>query len=319
MRHQACFALACAALVSSLCAGCADDTASGPWIPRTPGSDTVAESGGNGGASAASGLSYNHLQDDLYCSRFELPSAEMLAALGAARGSCEACQGHCANGVKDCGEAGVDLGGECETGAPVCQDTIPAGEGAIKTPVYFAGLDDNLFCSKGSASYVVQGVPQGELDAAMADEENVFVVFGLGNSRNRNLFTSRFQYYPSQQRMIVKTGGGTCVDCGCCKCAATMGDGWCGTEIYRDHSLDFVQDAVYTLRWDTTSGEICARKGEEPERCFEKKIQSSFAFNTYCLGSGCDTMHAKPTSGAAVSLVSFQCETAVDQAPPSCP
>jgi Ig-like domain-containing protein/cellulase (glycosyl hydrolase family 5) len=57
--------------------------------------------------------SFNHLQDDLSCVEFTLPNAESLEALGESRRNCPDCQDHCNNSRWDCGEGGIDCGGDC--------------------------------------------------------------------------------------------------------------------------------------------------------------------------------------------------------------
>lgn len=298
----------------------------------------------------AMGAWYNHLQDDLYCTYFHLPSDEMLTSLGTSLSNCNKCKAdQCKNGVKDCGEWGVDCSGPCpecdctnhcsngkkdeqcaEVGidcggfcSPCCIDDIPPEVSALQNPTFFdpSYSAGGKHCSKGYVKFLVKDIPDVELLESKEDEEMVFVLFAMGDTQNRNLVTARLQYFPDIQDHIIKVGGATCVACKCCQCIyGPMKDEWCGSNVARVDSPVFFENKVYKLRWDSDSGKICFGIDDEEEACFMDDMNVPFAFNTYCLSSKCQTKWwEKPVSNAEVVLLEFACEKTIKDAPSSCP
>jgi hypothetical protein len=234
-------------------------------------------------------------------------------------------------------EAVVDVGEEGDGAEPVdavpalaCEELVPPPIDALRgTGDFLPGLDDGHFCARGSVTYTIAEVPAVEIARILSTpetEDRYYLAFGLANSSNRNWAASQVKRRTptSDAEIIVKTGGGSCIECeACCQCAlGPLGDVFCGSEIARSVSPAYAAGASYTIRWDSEAHELCFRRGSRAEVCSRFEIPMPFAFNRYCGGAACDMIHW--TAGrhwwtaASVTFESFTCEQVVTEVPPSC-
>jgi hypothetical protein len=223
-------------------------------------------------------------------------------------------------------------------GSPTCSDNIPDSKGMITNGMqylfeHFEGYGDTKFCKKGYVEFKVSYTNaqwDSESTALQSDAtgEKIRNYIALGNTKNRNMFHARLQWYPEESKFIVKLGGGTCVDCMCCACwEGAMKDGWCGSAVGRPWCPTFNrnEDVKYRIRWDATdpsNGKVCLKKlvTGAGERCFDRDIQIPFALNSYCVSPNCAAVHygMDRTSKATTELTAFHCDVVATSAPQSC-
>jgi hypothetical protein len=225
---------------------------------------------------------------------------------------------HCANGVMDCDETGVDCGGEC---GACCEDDVPGGVDALNgSGSFLTGMTAGTFCKAGEMTFRIVDVPDDDVTGLEAGSPEYLVLFALSDTANRNyamFMTTRRRDPPDPDTtLIVKPGGGSCIDCACCACV----DGWCSGEVGRPGCPTFAVGSRYTLAWDSDAGRFCFRRGSGAEQCFT--VTAPFAFNKYCgVGDGCSMMHWLPGRWAHgdVALDAFSCSESVTEATASCP
>jgi hypothetical protein len=212
-----------------------------------------------------------------------------------------------------------------------CIQNVPPGNDVLQgSGQFLAGMNENTFCEAGHVTFTVTDVPAGEIADLHTGTKEYALVFALANSANRNYIQAMLVRQEDNETspLVVKVGGGTCIDCVCCDCVLDpdMGDGWCASEVYRGNCAIFDEAApsqTYTVYWDSDTHQIWYRRGSFDLKYFAKLIPVPFAFNKYCaMGQGCDMMHWGPPSwstGTMSSDVVFVCDRPITAAPPSCP
>ena len=186
-----------------------------------------------------------------------------------------------------------NLASECSADPPrVCVNNVPGGDDGLVPYNLCQYLSGGKVCKAGSITFKIpfstalQSDLQGILD--MQDEEKkqeqLRLLFVLGNTHNRNLVSGRIQYY--EGRLIVKIGGGSCSGCwSCCMCK----DAFCGSEVYRSGNsigFDHNADNEFKIEW-TADGDVCIRKGGDWQ-CFSQyggRIPNppGISFDSYCM------------------------------------
>ncbi|MBN1772080.1 MAG: hypothetical protein JXB32_12500 [Deltaproteobacteria bacterium] len=218
-----------------------------------------------------------------------------------------------------------------EDDASSCIENVPAENDVLGSSGQFLpGMDAGTFCTSGRVTFTIDDVPADEVAALRTASREYSLVFALSDSGNRNYVQAMLvrQHDEDTSPLVLKVGGGTCIDCHCCACVddPAMSDGWCSSEVYRPGCAPYDETApsqTYTIHWDSDTHRIWYQRGSGELREFAKQIPVPFAFNKFCgAGHGCDMMHWGPprwTTGTVNAAVDFECSRTVTTAPASCP
>ena len=206
-----------------------------------------------------------------------------------------------------------------------CTDSMADGADALaEAGQFLPGLDAGQFCSAGSLTLQIVSIPADELAFLQLGGENARVSFALADSANWNFATVilvRQDDNDPDSPIVAKLGGGSCLDCMCCGCAADVDDTGCTNLVGRPQSPELVVGATYTVRWSAAEHTMCMRLESDPEACFDAPIPHVFAFNRHCAAPGCTMVHwgAERWSTGTTALTGFQCDVLDASAPANCP
>jgi hypothetical protein len=256
-----------------------------------------------------------------HCAGVQLCNAD-----GTALGACTCGSGGAA-GQGGSGAAGGlgGTGGGAGAGG-VCVDDVPDGVDALfDTGQFLPNLDADHFCSAGYLQLQIVSIPTEEQDMlAQSNPVVALSVLGLSNSANRDwamINMMRRDDPDPQSPIVVKAGGGACIECHCCQCFPAMSDWWCGSEVRRSDDPPLVEGGHYTLRWSSLEHTMWWHQDGDPEVAFHAAIIQPFAFNRYCAAPGCAMMNwaaERWTTGSAV-LTDFHCDQTDSVSPAGCP
>jgi hypothetical protein len=215
-------------------------------------------------------------------------------------------------------------GGSAGAGG-VCVDDVKDGIDALsETGQFLPGLDAAHFCSAGQVQFQIVSIPAEELALLQSDPLYYVVLFALSDSANRNyamINSMRRVDDDPQSDVVVKAGGGSCLDCTCCGCLSNPTQVGCTNEVGRPQCPALVVGDHYTLRWSAPEHTMCIHRESDPEECFDEVVPNVFAFNRYCAAPGCAMMHwtAGHWTAGSVVLTDHQYDQIDTVAPASCP
>jgi hypothetical protein len=179
-----------------------------------------------------------------------------------------------------------------------CKNNVPGGDDGLIPSSFCQYLSGGQVCTAGHATF---RVPNLGSELVAGDEERLTIVFVLGNTKNRNLISGRVQYLASENRFILKIGGGSCSGCwSCCSCIGdgTMNDAFCGSQVYRPQcpTFDINADSQdFKISWYPSSNsigngvDVCIEKvGTSGKVCFSDSFgivqdPPGISFDSYCM------------------------------------
>jgi len=224
----------------------------------------------------------------------------------------------------------VEETGECTENVPPESDVLN-DSGQFLVDEDGVAMNENTFCAAGQVTFTVGNVPADEIADLHTGAKEYALIFALSSTASRNYIQAMLvrQEDNDTSPIVVKVGGGTCIDCVCCDCVLdpAMGDGWCASEVYRGQCEELgntTETRTFTIIWDSDLHNIWYKRDEEGVHEFAKDIPVPFAFNKYCaMGQGCDMMHWGPSRWSSGTIdpatVKFACTQPITAAPASCP